>query len=136
VKSQRQLDWLNFFLADVKDGLGPFLAIYLLSSRHGDPGEIGVVMMIAGVATVAARTPFGALIDWTRWKRALIVIAAVTVAVGAVGMSLFPNFCVVAAAQAVIGRADAVFPRSGRRHLPGNCRPRAVHEKGRQKRGI
>ena len=110
MKSQRTLDWLNFFLADVKDGLGPFLAIYLLSSRHWDPGEIGVVMMIAGIATVAARAPFGALIDWTRWKRALIVIAAVTVAVGAVAMSLFPNFWVVAAAQAVIGSADAVFP--------------------------
>jgi len=110
LKSQRPLDWLNFFLADVKDGLGPFLAIYLLSSRHWDPGEIGVVMMIAGIATVAARAPFGALIDWTRWKRALVVIAAVTVAVGAVAMSLFPNFWVVAAAQAVIGSADAVFP--------------------------
>ncbi|HJY51127.1 MAG TPA: MFS transporter [Stellaceae bacterium] len=110
MKSQRPLDWLNFFLADVKDGLGPFLAIYLLSSRHWDPGEIGVVMMIAGIATVAARAPFGALIDWTRWKRALVVIAAVTVAVGAVAMSLFPNFWVVATAQAVIGGADAVFP--------------------------
>jgi MFS family permease len=110
VRSQKPLDWLNFFLADVKDGLGPFLAIYLLSSRHWDPGEIGVVMMIAGVATVAARAPLGALIDWTRWKRALIVIAAITVAVGAVAMSLFPNFWVVAAAQAVIGSADAVFP--------------------------
>lgn len=40
----------------------------------------------------------------------MIVIAAVTVALGAVGMSLFPNFWVVAAAQAVIGSADAVFP--------------------------
>jgi predicted MFS family arabinose efflux permease len=108
VKSQRPLDWLNFFLADVKDGLGPFLAIYLLSSGHWDPGEIGVVMMIAGIATVAARAPFGALIDWTQWKRELIVIAAVTVAVGAVAMSLFPNFWVVTAAQAVIGSADAV----------------------------
>ena len=77
-RSQKPLDWLNFFLADVKDGLGPFLAIYLLSSRHWNPGEIGVVIMIAGIATVAARAPFGALIDWTRWKRALIVIAAVT----------------------------------------------------------
>jgi MFS family permease len=110
VKLQAPLDWLNFFLADVKDGLGPFLAIYLLSSQHWDPGEIGVVMMIAGVATVVARTPFGALIDWTHWKRALIVFAALAVAVGAVAMSLFPNFWVVAAAQAVIGSADAVFP--------------------------
>jgi MFS family permease len=110
MRPQAPLDWLNFFLADVKDGLGPFLAIYLLSSRHWDPGEIGVVMMIAGVATVAARTPFGALIDWTRWKRGLIVAAAVTVALGAVAMSLFPNFWLVAAAQTLIGGADAVFP--------------------------
>jgi MFS family permease len=104
------LDWLNFFLADVQAGVGPFLAIFLLSSQHWDPGKIGVVMMIAGVATVAARTPFGALIDWTRWKRALIIFAAVAVALGAVAMSLFPNFWLVAAAQMVLGSADAVFP--------------------------
>jgi MFS family permease len=110
MRLQASLDWLNFFLADVKDGLGPFLAIYLLSSRHWDPGKIGMVMMIAGVATVAARTPFGALVDWTRWKRGLMVAAAVAVAAGALVMSLFPNFWLVAGAQAVIGGADAIFP--------------------------
>lgn len=110
MRSQRPLDWMNFFLADVKDGLGPFLAIYLLSSRQWDPGKIGVVMMIAGVATVAARTPFGALVDWTRWKRGLIVVAAVAVAAGAMAMSLFPDFWLIAGAQAAIGSADAVFP--------------------------
>jgi MFS family permease len=110
MKTQAPLDWLNFFLADVKDGVGPFLAIYFLSSQHWDAGRIGVVMMIAGIATVAARAPFGALIDWTRWKRALIVMAAIAVAAGAVATSLFPNFWLVAAAQAIIGSADAVFP--------------------------
>jgi len=110
MRTQAPLDWLNFFLADVQAGVGPFLAIFLLSGQHWDPGKIGVVMMIAGVATVAARAPFGALIDWTRWKRALIVFAAVAVALGAVAMSLFPNFWLVAAAQTVIGAADAVFP--------------------------
>ena len=110
MKGQAPLDWLNFFLADVKDGLGPFLAIYLLSSQHWDAGEIGVVMTMAGIATVAARAPFGALIDWTHGKRALIVMAAVAVAVGAVAISLFPDFWLVAAAQIVIGSADAVFP--------------------------
>ena len=107
---QAPLDWLNFFLADVKDGLGPFLAIYLLSSRHWDPGKIGVVMMIAGVATVTARTPFGALVDWTRWKRGLMVAAAVAVAGGALAMSFFPNFWLIAVVQAAIGSADAIFP--------------------------
>ena len=38
------LGWLNFFLADVKDGLGPFLAISRLrgwqrSSRAGQEGR-------------------------------------------------------------------------------------------------
>jgi MFS family permease len=110
MRMQAPLDWLNFFLADVKDGLGPFLAIYLLSSQHWDAGKIGVVMMIAGVATVVARTPFGALIDWTRWKRGLMVAAAVAVAVGALAMSFFPNFWLIAGAQAAIGSADAIFP--------------------------
>jgi MFS family permease len=110
MRTQAPLDWLNFFLADVKDGLGPFLAIYLLSTQHWDPGEIGVVIMIAGVATVAARTPLGALIDWTSCKRGLIVTAAVAVAIGALAMSLLPNFWLIAGAQAVIGSADAVFP--------------------------
>jgi predicted MFS family arabinose efflux permease len=110
MKMQAPLDWLNFFLADVKDGLGPFLAIYLLSSQHWDPGKIGVVMMIAGVDTVVARTPFGALIDWTRGKRGLMVVAALAVAVGALAMSFFPNFWLIAGAQAAIGSADAVFP--------------------------
>jgi hypothetical protein len=67
VRTQAPLDWLNFFLADVQAGVGPFLAIFLLSNQHWDAGKIGVVMMIAGVATVAARAPFGALIDWS-WR--------------------------------------------------------------------
>ena len=107
---QAPLDWLNFFLADVKGGLGPFLAIYLLSSQHWDPGRIGVIMMVAGLATVAARAPFGALVDWTRCKRGLMVVATVAVAVGALSMSLFPNFCLIAVAQSAIGSADAIFP--------------------------
>jgi MFS family permease len=104
------LDWLNFLLANVKDGLGPFLAVYLLASQHWDAGKIGIVMMIAGIATVAARAPAGALIDWTHRKRGLIVVASATVAAGALAMSFFPTLLPVAAAQTAVGIADAVFP--------------------------
>jgi hypothetical protein len=31
----RSLEWLNFFLADVQTGLGPFLPAYLASSANG-----------------------------------------------------------------------------------------------------
>jgi hypothetical protein len=104
------LDWINFLLANVKDGLGPFLAVYLLASQHWDAGKIGIVMMIAGIATVVARARLGALVDWTHWKRGLIVVALATVAAGALGMSLFPTLMPVAVAQTAVGVADAVFP--------------------------
>jgi hypothetical protein len=33
-RSLPALDWLNFFMADVGTGIGPFLAIYLTATRH------------------------------------------------------------------------------------------------------
>ncbi|HXM68145.1 MAG TPA: hypothetical protein VN911_15550 [Candidatus Acidoferrum sp.] len=39
-RSLRWLEWLNFFLADVQTGLGPFLAAYLASSGW-NPGRVG-----------------------------------------------------------------------------------------------
>jgi DNA-binding NtrC family response regulator len=104
------LDWLNFFLADVKDGLGPFLAIFLMSSQHWDAGRIGVVLTIAGVATVLARGPGGALVDAVHWKRTLIAISALAVAIAAAVMVLAPQFWPIAVAQAISGIADAIFP--------------------------
>ena len=44
---ERPLDALNFFLADVRDGLGPYLAIYLLTVQKWDEASIGVVMSVA-----------------------------------------------------------------------------------------
>ena len=46
------LNALNFFMADVRDGLGPFLGVFL-QQRHWSPGEIGIVMTIGGLAGMA-----------------------------------------------------------------------------------
>jgi MFS family permease len=104
------LDWLNFFLADVKDGLGPFLAIFLMTSQHWNAGRIGLVLTIAGITNVVARGPAGALVDAVRWKRTLIALGAVAVAAGATAMALVPHIWIVAPAQAIVGGADAIFP--------------------------
>lgn len=109
-RNRGALDWINFLLADVQDGLGPFLAIYLLSSQHWDPARIGVVMSVSGIATVVARTPVGSLVDRIAWKRELVAGAAAVVGFGAALTALFPGFWVVAVGQGVIGAANAVFP--------------------------
>ena len=51
-------------LADVRDGLGPYLAVYtLLTIQKWDEASIGLVMSVTTVAGILAQTPAGALID-------------------------------------------------------------------------
>lgn len=47
---ERGLDGLNFFLADVRDGLGPYL-----SGPTMDAASIGVVISIAAISAMAPR---------------------------------------------------------------------------------
>jgi MFS family permease len=105
----RPLDLSNFFLADVRDGLGPYLSIYLLLTHHWDQASIGFVMGIGGIAAIAAQTPVGALVDRTSAKRALIVVGALTVTAGTLVMPLFPHFVAISALQALTGIAGSVF---------------------------
>ena len=106
---KRPLDALNFFLADVRDGLGPYLAIYLLTVQKWDEASIGVVMSVAAVAGIIAQTPAGALIDKTTFKRAALIIAAVVVTLGSIVLPLYPGFLFVATTQALTGVAAAIF---------------------------
>jgi MFS family permease len=108
--SRVPLDWLNFLLADVTGGVGPFLAIYLMSSQQWEPGRIGFVLTVGGIATVIARGPAGALVDGVRWKRTLITASCLIVAVAVAITALAPHFWPVTIAQGAIGLTDAVFP--------------------------
>lgn len=113
-RALRGLDWLNFFLADVRDGLGPYLAIYLIAVRGPDQGwneaTAGMVMTIAGIAGLIAQTPAGALIDRTSHKPAIVIAGAVAVTLSCLALPFISNFYVVAATQSVAGIAGAIFP--------------------------
>ena len=103
------LDALNFFLADVEGGLGPYLAVYLLTVRQWNQAEIGIVMSIAGIAGIAAQTPAGALVDAVRAKRAMIAAAALAVTLLAACLAVLTTFWPVAVAQAATGVCGAIF---------------------------
>ena len=108
--SLRALDALNFFLADVRDGLGPFLGTFLRENHHWDAGRVGIALAASQIGTVLAQTPAGALVDGIRWKRLAVAIAAAVVAAGCVVIYLVPTLAVAVAAQAAIGAAAAIFP--------------------------
>jgi MFS family permease len=105
----RALDALNFFLADVRDGLGPYLAIYLLTEQKWDEASIGAVMSVAALAGIVAQTPAGALIDRSTAKRALMVGAAILVTLACLVLPLIDRFELVAATQALAAAAGAIF---------------------------
>ncbi len=110
---ERGLDALNFFLADVRDGLGPYLAIYLVAVRGPDQGwneaTAGLVMTIAGIAGLLATTPAGVLVDRVRAKRALLIVAAVVVTLASVTLPLLHGFAGVTIGQSLAAVAGAVF---------------------------
>jgi MFS family permease len=103
------LDAANFFLADVRDGLGPYLAVYLLTEQKWDEARIGVVMSIATLAGILAQTPAGALIDATKAKRLVMVAAAIVVTAASLLLPVMPRFWPVAISQAIAQAAGAIF---------------------------
>lgn len=109
LRNNRSLDGLNFFLADVRDGLGPYLAIYLLAVHKWDPASIGLVMTLAGIAALVTQTPAGALIDRTRSKRLVVVVAALLVTAGCVVLPFIHSFTWVAVTQSLSAIAGSVF---------------------------
>ena len=103
------LDAINFSLADVRDGLGPYLATYLLTVQKWDEASIGMVMSIATASGIIAQTPAGGLIDATRAKRAVMATAAIAVAAASLLLPLCSGFISVAASQAAAHVSAAVF---------------------------
>jgi MFS family permease len=121
------LDWLNFFLAGVQTGIGPFVAIYLTAVRHWDPARVGIVIAVGGIATVSAQAPIGALIDASPCKRWLVAIGAALVGLGCLATIYAQGVIPEITIQALIGLAGAIFPTAlaaislgvvGKPHLP------------------
>jgi len=103
-RSVRCLEWLNFFLADVQTGLGPFVAAYLASSGW-NPASVGYALTFGGLVTVATQTPAGAIVDAARRKRLLVIASLGVLVCGAFLLMAHPTALSVYAAQFLIGGA-------------------------------
>jgi MFS family permease len=102
----RPLEWLNFFLADVQTGLGPFLAAYLASGGWR-PDRVGFALSFGGLVTVAMQTPAGAVIDGVHRKRALLALNLVVLVLAASLLAARANPASVYSAQFLIGCSGA-----------------------------
>ena len=59
-RSQRALDWLNFFVADVETAFGPFVALYL-AQEGWQQGRIGTAIAINSAAAMGVLGQYGSI---------------------------------------------------------------------------
>ena len=127
-RSLRGLDSLNFLMADVRDGLGPYLSIFLKGGEGWQPAGIGVAMAASSIAAACFQIPAGLMVDSLRWKRTLVALSGLAVAAGCLIIAFFPRLGPVVGAQIMIGAASAIIPPAiaalslglvGRRKLDG-----------------
>ncbi len=88
------LDGVNFFLAGVLAGFGPYVAAYLADQKWTQD-NIGFVLTASGLAGLLSQLPGGELLDTVRSKRAVVVAGAAMVAVSAIIIAFQPSFPLV-----------------------------------------
>src|SRR5712691_9571483 len=110
--AQRKPIWpllsLNFFMADMQAGIGPFLGVFLLA--HGwQSGLIGTVMTVGGVAGMLMTAPTGALVDATRHKKFYVIIPGICTVIASGIILLSQNFLLVTVSQVATAVAGAAI---------------------------
>lgn len=103
------LDWLNFFLADVRGTLGPYLGIYLLTVQQWNQGAIGLLMTATELAGLVAQLLTGALVDVTHRKRSVLVAGVVGLAMSACIVPHVANFWAVLSLKLFMNAAGAIL---------------------------
>ena len=108
VDSLKALDRLNFFLAALLMGFGPFVAVHLAESGWA-PASIGAILTISGLAGLTTQVPAGELIDVIGSKRALFGAAAAAAALALMIFGLRSDFPSISGAAIIQGAAGSVL---------------------------
>ena len=107
-RSLRALDWLNFFVANVQTGFGPFIASYLAANKWTQ-GEIGLMLSVGTISAMASQLPAGALVDALRNKKGAAAAAIIAIIVAALLLGASPTFVSVFAAEVLHGFASCML---------------------------
>ncbi|MGI4813223.1 MAG: MFS transporter [Janthinobacterium lividum] len=107
-RSRRALDWLNFFIADVQTGFGPFIASYLASHKWTQ-GEIGLALSVGTITAMVSQLPAGALVDSMRSKRVAAAAAIFAIAISALLLAISPTWLPVLSAEIFHGFASCML---------------------------
>ncbi len=107
-RSLRALDWLNFFVANVQTGFGPFIASYLATHKWTQ-GEIGLALSVGTISAMVSQVPGGAAVDALRNKKGAAAWAIIAIILSAVLLAASPTVLPVMAAEVFHGFASCML---------------------------
>jgi hypothetical protein len=105
----RALDALNFLLADVRGGLGTYVGVFLVTRAGWEQATLGPVLTGSGLIGIAVHVPIGALINRSRAKRGMLIVAMGLLSACALAIVVRPSLPVVFAADVTMTMLGAVF---------------------------
>jgi predicted MFS family arabinose efflux permease len=84
------LSALNFFIAALQTGFGPFLPVYL--TRAGwNQEDVGLALSLGAIASVASQVPCGFLVDHVHEKRLVCAASLATLGLSALVLVVWPS---------------------------------------------
>ena len=101
------LAWLNFFVADVRDGLGPFLGVFLVQNGFGE-ADVGLISTASHIAALTLGVPCGILVDKSTHKKQLIAFFIALIVLACTLNYFFASFIFTLFAQ-VFAALSGVF---------------------------
>jgi MFS family permease len=107
VRGTRALDLLNFFVADVQTGFGPFVAVYLTAHKWPQM-EIGLALSLGTIVSLVSQVPGGVLVDAAHNKRLVAGAGLVGVMAAALLLALWPAQLPVLVAQMLHAVASCI----------------------------
>ncbi|WP_255601903.1 MFS transporter [Glacieibacterium megasporae] len=107
-RAKTALQALNFFMADMQAGIGPFLGVFL-QQRGWATGPIGTVMTVGGIAGMIMTVPAGAFIDHTEKKRLVVIVTGICTVMASFLILLSQSGWVVTVSQVATAIAGAAI---------------------------
>jgi predicted MFS family arabinose efflux permease len=99
---------VNFFMADVGGGLGPFLSTWLAQRAGWNPAQVGWVVAIGSLTGAMLAGPAGQFVDRTGRPRLLLAAACAAILGGTLLLLPFRAFWLVMLAQIIVSAGGAL----------------------------
>ena len=99
---------LNFFVAAMQTGFGPFVSVWLVS-QGWSLTDVGVALSVGTAASLCAQLPGGAVVDRFHLKRPITIVALLVVAVSALMIAATPSVPAVWVAEVLHSAGSAII---------------------------